>query len=157
MTPSARLAAIIELLALVDSTPRPADAVCSAYFRNRRFIGSKDRADVSMAVYRAMRRRARLTWQLQKAGAEASPTGLVLADLIIGEGYGMEQVQRLFSGGDYGPAPLNLDERGLAKRLEGRKLEHQDMPEWVVAECPEWAEPEMRRRWATASCTRWRR
>jgi 16S rRNA (cytosine967-C5)-methyltransferase len=145
MTPSARLAAIIELLGLVDGTPRPADAVVSAYFRNRRFIGSKDRADVSMAVYRAMRRRARLTWQLQKAGAEASPTGLVLADLIIGEGYGMEQVQRLFSGGDYGPAPLNLDERGLAKRLEGRKLEHQDMPEWVIAECPEWAEPEMRR------------
>ena len=35
MTPSAHLAATIELLGLVDATPRPADATVSAYFRER--------------------------------------------------------------------------------------------------------------------------
>jgi 16S rRNA (cytosine967-C5)-methyltransferase len=145
MTPPARLAATIALLELVDSTPRPADATVSAYFRERRFIGSKDRAEIATAVYRAMRRRARLTWRLEKAGAEATPTGLILADLLLCEGYQTIQVERLFSGQAYAPEQLSQDELGLARRLEGRTLEHPDMPEAVVAECPDWAEPELRR------------
>jgi 16S rRNA (cytosine967-C5)-methyltransferase len=145
MTPSARLAATIELLGQVDATPRPADATVSAYFRERRFIGSKDRADIATAVYRAMRRRARLTWQLEHAGANLTPTGLILADLMVGEGMKFEQAEKLFSGGKYAPAALSREEVALARRLEGRKLEHPDMPEPVVAECPDWAEPELRR------------
>jgi len=145
VTPPARLAAAIELLTLIDATPRPADAVMSAYFRERRFIGSKDRADISLTVYRAMRRRARLTWRLERAGAEASPTGLLLADLLVGEGMETRRVERLFSGGPYAPAQLSPEEQGLARRLEGRSLEHPDMPEAVAAECPPWAEAELRR------------
>ncbi len=145
MTPPARLATAIELLGLVDSTPRPADATVSAYFRDRRFIGAKDRADISASVYRAMRRRARLTWRLRKAGAEPTPTGLLLADLLVGEGQELNRVERLFSGGPYAPAQLSQDELGLARRLEGRSLESPEMPENVQAECPEWAEPELRR------------
>lgn len=145
MTPPARLATAIELLGLVDSTPRPADATVSAYFRERRFIGSKDRAEISASVYRAMRRRARLTWRLQRAGAEPTPTGLLLADMLLGEGYTTIRVERLFSGGPYAPAQLSQDELGLARRLEGRTLEHPEMPEGVRAECPPWAEPELRR------------
>jgi 16S rRNA (cytosine967-C5)-methyltransferase len=145
MTPPARLATTIELLGLIDSTARPADATVSAYFRERRFIGSKDRADISAAVYRAMRRRARLTWRLQKAGTEPTPTSLLLADLLVGEGQTFDRVERLFSGGPYAPALLSFEEKGLARRLEGRLLEPQDMPDGVRAECPPWAEPELRR------------
>jgi 16S rRNA (cytosine967-C5)-methyltransferase len=145
VTPPARMATAIELLALIDATPRPADAVVSAYFRDRRFIGSKDRADISTAVYRAMRRRARLTWRLQKAGVDPTPTGLLLADLLVGECQELTRVERLFSGGPYAPAQLSQDELGLARRLEGRTLESPEMPEGVRAECPEWAEPELRR------------
>jgi 16S rRNA (cytosine967-C5)-methyltransferase len=155
MTPAGRLAAAIELLALVDQTPRPADAVTSAYFRDRRFIGSKDRAEIALSVYRAMRRRARLTWRLERAGAEASPTGMILADLLVGEGRPLEQIERLFSpssradgrpgGAAYGPEPLSADEMGIMRRLDGRTLEHPDMPEAVAAECPPWAEAELRR------------
>ena len=93
------MATAIELLGLIDATPRPADAVVSAYFRDRRFIGSKDRADISTAIYRAMRRRARLSWRLQKAGVDPTPTGLLLADLLVGEGQDLTRVERLFSGG----------------------------------------------------------
>jgi 16S rRNA (cytosine967-C5)-methyltransferase len=145
VTPPARLATAIELLGLIDSTPRPADATVSAYFRDRRFIGSKDRAEISAAVYRAMRRRARLTWRLEKAGAEASPTGLMLADLLVGERQKLDRVENLFSGGPYAPKPLSRDELALAKRLEGRSLESPEMPETVRAECPDWAEAELRR------------
>ena len=145
MTPPARLATTIELLGLIDSTPRPADATVSAYFRERRFIGSKDRADISAAVYRAMRRRARLTWRLQKAGTEPTPTALLLADLLVGEGQTFDRVERLFSGGPYAPEQLSFEEKALARRLEGRLLEPQDMPDGVRAECPPWAEAELRR------------
>ncbi len=145
MTPPARLATAIDLLGLIDSTPRPADAVVSAYFRDRRFIGSKDRAEISVFVYRTMRRRARLTWRLQKAGTEATPTTLLLADLLVGEGQTFDRVEKLFSGGPYAPEPLSFEEKALARRLEGRLLEPQDMPDDVRAECPPWAEPELRR------------
>ncbi len=145
MTPPARLATAIELLGLVDSTPRPADATVSAYFRERRFIGSKDRAEISTFVYRVMRRRARLTWRLQKAGSEPTPTSLLLADLLVGEGQTFDRVDKLFSGGPYAPEPLSHEEKGLARRLEGRVLEPQDMPDGVRAECPPWAEAELKR------------
>jgi len=145
VTPPARLATAIDLLGRIDSTPRPADAVVSAYFRERRFIGSKDRAEISIAVYRAMRRRARLTWRLQKAGTEATPTSLLLADLLVGEQQTFDRVEKLFSGGPYAPEPLSFEEKALARRLEGRLLEPQDMPDDVRAECPPWAEPELRR------------
>jgi 16S rRNA (cytosine967-C5)-methyltransferase len=145
VTPPARLATAIELLGLIDSTPRPADATVSAYFRDRRFIGSKDRADISTAVYRAMRRRARLSWRLRKAGAEPTPTGLLLADMLVGEGQDLTRVERLFSGGPYAPAQLSQDELGLARRLEGRTLESPEMPDDVRAECPPWAEAELKR------------
>ena len=50
MTPAARLQAAIALLDEIEATPRPADAVVSAWFRARRFIGSHDRPAVAEAV-----------------------------------------------------------------------------------------------------------
>ncbi len=145
MTPAARLATAIELLGLIDGTPRPADAVTSSYFRDRRFVGSKDRADISATVYRVMRRRARLTWQVEQAGGLAVPASLLLADLIVGEGRSVAEVEKLFSGGNYAPERMQPGELNVARRLEGRSLDYHDMPERIAAECPEWAEPELRR------------
>jgi 16S rRNA (cytosine967-C5)-methyltransferase len=62
MTPSARLQAAIEMLELVDATPRPADGVMGAYFRGHRYIGSKDRVAVAELVYGVMRHQARMIW-----------------------------------------------------------------------------------------------
>lgn len=66
--PGARLQAAIELLDEVEVTPRPADAVISAFFRARRFIGAKDRAAVAETVYGVLRRHARLRWWFTHAG-----------------------------------------------------------------------------------------
>jgi 16S rRNA (cytosine967-C5)-methyltransferase len=145
MTPPARLAAAIDLLERVDSAPRPADATVSSYFRERRFIGAKDRAEIALSVYRAMRRRARLSWQIEQAGGRVTPRTLAMADLIVGESSDSEDIRRLFTGGTYAPAALDPAERTLAQRLSGRKLAHPDMPEIVAVECPAWAEPELRR------------
>lgn len=145
MTPAARLAAAIDLLERVETAPRPADATVSSYFRERRYIGAKDRADIAQQVYRIMRRRARLGWQVEQAGGEVTARTLTLADLIVGEGQEPDRFDRLFSGGQYAPVSLSAAERQLAQRLGGRRLNHPDMPDTTAVECPPWAEAELRR------------
>ncbi len=60
MTPAARLQATLELLQAIDETPRPADTLAGAYFRARRYMGSKDRAAVNTRLYAILRHHARL-------------------------------------------------------------------------------------------------
>lgn len=62
MHDAARLQAAIELLGEIESVSRPADGTASAYFRNRRFIGSKDRRAIADRVWGVLRRWARLSW-----------------------------------------------------------------------------------------------
>ncbi len=66
MTPAARIAAAIDLLAAIEATSaRPADAVANDYFRARRFIGGGDRRAVSDRVWQVLRTRRRLGWWLR--------------------------------------------------------------------------------------------
>ena len=59
MTPAARVQAAIELLDQIIDAARskgaPADRLISAYFKTRRYAGSKDRRAVRELVYRAVR------------------------------------------------------------------------------------------------------
>lgn len=62
MTPSARLAAAIEALGAISAEAAPpADRVLDRYFRDRRYIGSKDRQAIAERVFGVLRRRARST------------------------------------------------------------------------------------------------
>ncbi len=71
MTPAARIAAAIELLAAVETAPnRPADAIANDFFRSRRYIGSGDRRAVSDRVWRVLRTRRRLGWWLREGHAD---------------------------------------------------------------------------------------
>jgi 16S rRNA (cytosine967-C5)-methyltransferase len=60
MTPAARVQAAIEILDAVIASARddgpPADAIVSAYFKTRRYAGSKDRRAVRELVFQAIRR-----------------------------------------------------------------------------------------------------
>jgi 16S rRNA (cytosine967-C5)-methyltransferase len=99
VTPAARLAGAIELLAAIEGAPRkPADAVANDYFRNRRFIGSGDRRAVSDRAWQVLRGRARLTWWLARAGAPPTPRLLIAASLLL-EGWTQEGIGQSFSGG----------------------------------------------------------
>jgi 16S rRNA (cytosine967-C5)-methyltransferase len=72
VTPAARIAAAIELLAEIDAAPRrPADAAANNFFRTRRFIGAGDRRAVSDRAWGVLRARRRLDWWL--AGGDAPP------------------------------------------------------------------------------------
>lgn len=139
MTPSARIQAAIELVAEVLATPRPADGIASAYFRARRFIGSKDRQAITQRLWRIMREYHRLCWWIAGQGMEADARALVIADILFEKEHSLASLNDSFSGAQYAPAPLTAAERKLAEKIEGKPLEHPAMPLREKLECPEWA------------------
>jgi len=90
LTPGARIAAAIDILTALQAgdrpAPRPADDIAADYFRRRRYIGSKDRAQVSAHVYAVLRHRAELDWWIargSKAELAPSPRARVFAALLL--------------------------------------------------------------------------
>lgn len=136
MTPAARIQATFDLLQEIADTPRPADSLVSAYFRARRFIGSHDRADIATRLYAIMRHQARLDWWLKKFEVEISPRTRLLTWLALGEKFKIKSIGEMFTGDKFDPEPLEEPERILLRKIEGGTIEHPEMPEQVVAECP---------------------
>ncbi len=150
VTPAARLAGAIELLAAIEAAPRkPADAVANDFFRNRRFIGSGDRRAVSDRVWQVLRARARLTWWLARAGAPPTPRLLIAAALLL-EGWARDGVAQSFSGGKFAPDRLDAEEGAALRGMAGHTLDHPDMPDAVRLETPEWVLPSLRARFGAA-------
>jgi len=144
MTPAARLAAAIDLLAAVASAPRkPADAVANDFFRARRYIGGGDRRAVSERAWGVLRARRRLDWWFLRAGVAANPRLLVAASLLT-QGWALEGVEKSYSGGQFAPSALNAAERAALRPLEGHTLDHPEMPEAVRLEIPDWILPGLR-------------
>ena len=142
------------------SSPRPADGTASEFFRTRRFIGSKDRRAVAERAWGVMRRWARLAWHVRQAAAATwlppgeelpwesiAPRPRLLADLIVTDGLHVSDVEQVFSGADYGPYPLNSQERALLKALRDKPLNDPTMPDWVRGEVPEWILPRFATLW----------
>jgi 16S rRNA (cytosine967-C5)-methyltransferase len=109
MTPSARVQAAIEIVDQVIASARqdgpPADAIVTAYFKARRYAGSKDRRAVRELVFRAIRR-----------SGELPPSGRLAL-------LGIVDAAALFDGSPHGPAPLGAGDEPTAERLLPRWLE----------------------------------
>jgi 16S rRNA (cytosine967-C5)-methyltransferase len=144
VTPGARIAAAIDILGAIDNAASPADDTAADYFRRRRFIGAKDRVQISAHLYTVLRHRAALDWWIARAGkGEAAPDarGRVVAALALVDGWPPEEVARSFDGGQFRPPPLSLGEQRLARGLCGRTLTHPEMPRAVANDLPAWLEP----------------
>lgn len=115
MTPAARLAAAAEVLDRVRTGGAPAGDVLRAWGSANRYAGSKDRRAVAERVYLCLRQRPRLAWA---AGREEG-RGLVLFSLALIDGLDLAEIERLFSGEGYGPAPLTEAERTRLAALPG--------------------------------------
>ena len=150
MTPAARLAAGIELLAAIDSAARkPADAVANGFFRDRRFIGSGDRRAVSERVWHILRTRRKLSWWLDRSGLRANPR-LLMATSLLTDHWTLAGVDQSFSGGQYGPSHLTAEERRALAAIEGHTLDHPHMPDAVRLEVPDWIVPRLEQRFGSA-------
>ena len=130
MTPAARLQMAIEILEGLDQTAQPADRFLKAWFRGRRFAGSKDRRAIAERVFAVQRRRAHFSHRLGRQ----TPRAWVIASLLE-EG---QDPTALFTGG-YGPAPLTDEEHAAIAKPSPPP------PGWVEGEYPEWLEEELRR------------
>ncbi|CAA7627093.1 tRNA and rRNA cytosine-C5-methylase [Candidatus Terasakiella magnetica] len=142
MTPAARLQAAIELLSQIEKSAKPADSVAAAYYRERRYIGAKDRRAVAEVVWRVLRRKARLDWWLEHLDhpERGAARARVLADMSL-EGIAFDP--ELFRG-QHSAYPPEAPERRVMDMLLGLKSPfHRDMPPHVRGEYPEWLTPRL--------------
>lgn len=146
MPPVNHLQATLDLLSDVEATPRPADAVTSAWFRARRPMADADRGVVLDLLYALLRHRARLGWWLARLRQPDSPRNRLLAWLALADGRSPDQIRRLFGGA----AALTDGEQALLTGLRGGKITHPDMPDETRMECPPWAIAPLRQRFGAA-------
>ena len=165
MTPAARIAAAIDLIAVLEdqcfapeARRRPADAVASDFFRTRRFIGGGDRREVSERAWGVVRQKLRLDWHLGRLGVRPTPRLLLLASMLLGRGgddhgRGRQAAEAAFDGSHYGPAPLDAAERRVAAALDGRPLIDPTMPDGPRLNLPDWVLPAFAARFGAALAT----
>src|SRR3954454_7501155 len=146
MTPGARIAPAIDILAAIEAGGKPADDIAADYFRRRRYIGAKDRVQVAAYVYAVLRHRAVLDWWIARASKdEIAPDARsrVVAALLLIDKWPPEEVASSFDGGRFRPAALTSAEQRLTRALAGRTLTHPEMPRAVACDLPGWLEPHL--------------
>ena len=148
MKPGARMASAMEALEEMEANwaeggRAPADAVLNQYFRQRRFIGSKDRGEISRVVYAVLRNEAALNWQLDQGGLPADPRGRVLAEAVLLGGAELEDMKALCDGQQYCPPRLSEPELGWIKQQARQPLLTDVMPPAVRHHFPEWLMPRL--------------
>jgi 16S rRNA (cytosine967-C5)-methyltransferase len=132
MTPGARLAAAIEVIADIDERRRPAADALKDWGLRHRFAGSGDRAAIAGLTYDALRRRASSAWIM----GEATPRAVALGMLKRERGLDTEAIGRLASGEGHSPPPLTDTERAALRQGSIKSA-----PPHVTGDYPEWLDP----------------
>lgn len=146
MTPAARLQAVIDLTDIFLKDDRsPADGVLSDWFRNRRFIGSKDRSAIAQRSYDVLRAWGRLNWHFQQLDTAVTARLMVATEALLQKRELPQSVMDMFSGDKFAPQPLWRSELEFLDAITEREFEPDDMPQDVRLECPPWAAEELRR------------
>jgi 16S rRNA (cytosine967-C5)-methyltransferase len=132
MTPGARLAAAIEVLADIEDRRRPAGDALKDWGLAHRFAGSGDRAAIGGLVFDALRRRSSAAYLM---GA-ATPRAILFGALKLERGLNPDAIARLADGVRHAPTPPDAAE---AKALTGPQLD--GAPAHVRGDYPEWLDP----------------
>lgn len=130
MKPAAQIQAVIELITEDDKSYTPADSLLNAYFRSRRYIGSKDRRNISYMFWELTRNKIKLRTVI---GSSYTPRQLVIGYLKAIRGYDNADIEYLFNGEEYSPKEMILEEKIILSKDFDVELEP-----WQELECPEW-------------------
>lgn len=125
MKDASRIQAIIETLEQIFDDKFPADNILDKYFKDRRYIGSKDRRFIADNVWKIIRQRMHLSEALG---------GIVSARLFTALHFINEDLDLLFNGEDYAPHPLSKEEKELLVKSQ----HFEDFSEYACFECPQW-------------------
>lgn len=127
MTPAARVQAAIELLDQIIEGARskgaPADRLISAYFKQRRYAGSKDRRAVRDLVYRAIRLCGEVPYDGRSAMLAVASEDESLVPLFDGSEHGPAKFGAGEMAAFIGTAPDWLMEKLKASGLTGKEAE----------------------------------
>ena len=132
MTPSARLAAAIEIFGTIETERRPGADVLKSWGVMHRFAGSGDRAAIAGLVYDALRRRASSAYLMDAA----TPRAILLGMLRRERELGTDAIAKLADGSQYGPAALSDGERA---RLDSATMDGASAH--IAGDYPEWLDP----------------
>ena len=132
MTPAARVAAAIEILADIETRRRPAGDALKDWGLKHRFAGSKDRSAIATIVYDALRVRASSAWIMGENSARA----IVLGALRRARSMDVAAIAALCGAGPHAPEPLSEPE---SARLGADDLS--GAPDHVLGDYPEWLAP----------------
>ena len=127
MTPAARVQAAIELLDQIIEGARkkgsPADRLISAYFKTRRYAGSKDRRAVRDLVYRAIRLCGEVPYDGRSAMLAVATQDNTLVPLFDGSEHGPTKLGAGEMAAFIGTAPDWLMEKLKASGVTGKEAE----------------------------------
>src|SRR5215210_5280591 len=134
MTPAARLAAAIEVLADIEARRRPAADALKDWGLSHRFAGSGDRAAIAGLAYDALRRKTSAAWIM----GDDAPRAIMLGMLVRERGLDVATIARLADGSRFAPAPLTDAERSA---LEAADLA--TAPPHVAGDYPDWLDSDL--------------
>jgi 16S rRNA (cytosine967-C5)-methyltransferase len=69
---------------------------------------------------------------------------------MLHEGLKLADLEAMFDGGRYRPAPLDDAERRALRQMEGHSLPHPEQPDWVRLNVQEWVAPHLREAYGDA-------
>lgn len=145
MRPQAHLQAVIELLGAVEDSNKnkglPLDALIKAYFRKRRYAGSKDRRAVREMVFEVLRSYGAARWWAAQAGLPPEPRAFAIGHAAL-EGKWLEYFG---AEGGFAPEPLTDAEQAAVAKLKEVKA-----PEWAQSNMPKSLYEAMQTRYAFA-------
>jgi len=137
MRHAAQLQATIDLLDEIADTKYPADRIMSAYFKQRRYIGSKDKAAISENLYTILRNKMRFEYILNSKDLGIHSRMLVALLLKMNDG----DLYDTFDGNKYSPKRLRP---GQLERFADLDLNVIDSaPLYVKLNVPEWIAPKL--------------
>lgn len=136
MRPSARLAAVVEILNAMDEKAGPAEHAVRSYFRTRRYAGSKDRRWVKEALFSLFRNRGMLDWALEQSGLTADNRLRSFADQLLNSGNNLQAVTEEFLGGPHSLEGLSKEEETAFEKF--LTLDRENAPEIARSNFPKW-------------------
>ena len=132
MTPSARVAAAIEILDHILSGTPPEPAL-SHWARSHRFAGSGDRTAIGNLVFDALRNRGSLAGLMK----DSSPRAAVLATYALTWDKGLEALGQALERDQHAPEQLTAAETATLAEKSADEL-----APWQQADLPGWLWPE---------------